>query len=319
MKIARRSSRPGFLRAFVSLASALLFSLPLSAADREFSIPLSTLKLWSQSVTTSLNVEILGHSKVHSVASDCEMHFGAKVPGYAGDPPGWVLEPMNLCLEPFPGKATASKKDWEDLGQDLVGAKVRADGVPRIWPEHLVGGGDSNPNHAVELHPMVRLQRGNHVFEFAKFVYAPDGLDGISEKTIRSILTDSEVNVTEKDGNVEINLDAGTIGNFAIVQLAVIVSTIKELDGGFRMNGEVVLGRKERIPVALVAVKDSEFGKAVDQLRSSHRKKVALEALVLFSLNPEALYQAAKDSHGNEVMVPNPIQLIVYGDTASHD
>jgi hypothetical protein len=162
---------------------------------------------------------------------------------------------------------------------------------------------------------MVRLQRGNHVYEFAKFIYAPGGFDGIRKNTIRSILTDSEVTVNERNGIVEINLDTGNIGNFATVQIAIAVPTIKDLDGGFRMGGEVVLSRRERIPVNLVAIKGSEFGNTVAQLKSSRRKKVSLEALVLFSLNPEALYQAAKDSHGNEIVVQDPIQLIVYGDT----
>jgi hypothetical protein len=307
-----------FRSTFVALLVALTFStIQIVAAERDFSVPLDRLKAWSESITTSLNVEILGHSKVHGVASDCEMHLGAKMPGYNGDPPGWVLEPMNLCLEAFPGKSAPSKKDWESFGDDLKGAKIRADGVPRIWPEHLVGGGDSNPNHALELHPLTRLQHGSHVYEFSDFIYAPTGLDGIGEKTIRSTLADIDVSVTEKDGKVDIVFDAGNIGNFAVVDLSFNTASIKQLDGGFRMDGQVVFGRKDRVPVSLVAVAGSEFGKTVSQLKQGKAKKVTLTALVLFSLDPVALYQAAKDSHGKEVAVANPIQLIVYGQTDS--
>src|SRR2546425_138087 len=156
------------------LAAAIIAVLSVSVAvaqgDRVFSIPLDHLKTWSEKVTVSLNVEITGNSKVHKVEADCEMHFGAKAPVYNGDPPGWVLEPMNLCIIAFPGKSTQSNKDWEDFGKSLKGAKVRAEGVPRIWPEHLVGGGDSNPSHALELHPLTKLQRGNQVYDFTSYI-----------------------------------------------------------------------------------------------------------------------------------------------------
>ena len=304
--------------AFIALLVALTFAaIEIVAAERNFSVPLDRLKAWSETVTTSLNVEILGHSKVHTAASDCEMHLGAKMPGYKGDPPGWVLEPMNLCLEPLPGKSTPSKKDWESFGDDLKGAKIRVEGVPRIWPEHLAGGGDSNPNHALELHPLTRLQHGSHVYEFSDFIYAPQGLEGISEKTIRSTLTDIDVSVMEKDGDVEIAFDAGNIGNFAVVDLSFDTSSIKQMDGGFRMDGQVVFGRKDGARVSLVTIAGSEFGKTVGKLKQGKAKKNTLEALVLFSLDPVALYQAAKDSHGKEVAVQNPIQLIVYGQTDS--
>lgn len=305
-----------FLVAMAVITTAL--TLRVGAAERIFTVPLDSLREWSTGITTSLNVQILGHSPVHDEASDCEMHLGAKLPAYDGDPVGWVLEPMNLCLEAFPGKSTASKKDWESFGDGLVGAKVRVVGVPRIWPEHLIGGRTaSNPNHAVELHPMTELQRGSNDYKFSSFIYAPDKFEGISDRTIRSILTDSEVNVTEKDGEVEINLDTGTIGNFAIIDLSFSSSDVKPLTGGFRIEGHAVLSRKELIPVSLVIVAESDFGKDLAEIRGRKAKKYSFEALVLFSLNPVALYQAAKTSHGKEVPVPDPIQLIVYGETGS--
>jgi len=167
------------LRQLAFLILLLAVSRPASSQkDRLFSIPLEDLRTWSRKVIVPLNVEVSGHSKVHKVEADCEMHFGAKASGYDGDPDGWVLEPMNLCLESFPGKSGHSNKDWEDFGDSLKGARVRVEGIPRIWPEHLIGGGPSNPNHAVELHPLVKLQRGNHVYDFTSFVYAPDGFPG---------------------------------------------------------------------------------------------------------------------------------------------
>jgi hypothetical protein len=55
--------------AFIALLVALTFAaIEIVAAERDFSVPLDRLKAWSESITTSLNVEILGHSKVHSAA-----------------------------------------------------------------------------------------------------------------------------------------------------------------------------------------------------------------------------------------------------------
>jgi len=243
------------------------------------------------------------------------MHLGARVAGYDGDPDGWVLEPMNLCVEPFFGHAQQSNKDWEDFGKSLEGAKVRVEGVPRIWPEHLIGGSRSNPDHAVEIHPMTRLQRGNHVYNFTSFIYAPDGfIGGVGEDTARKILTETEVTVTEDHGIVEVDFSSGRIGNFTIVDVSVDSDSIDEVDGGCLAAGVAVLGRSQKVPVTLVTVADTEINKTLQQLkRTKKNRRRTFEVLVLFSLSPEALYKAAKESHGKQIPVENPIQLIVYG------
>jgi hypothetical protein len=72
---------------------ALLFLCSTSAfcADRTFSVPFADLGTWAESLVIQLdNVTSEGHSGVHKVDSDWEMHFGASVQGYTGDPAGWV-------------------------------------------------------------------------------------------------------------------------------------------------------------------------------------------------------------------------------------
>src|SRR5205809_181034 len=102
-------------------ACALVIWLSTSSlwAQKEFSIPLDQLRAWSDSLVVSMNVDIEGNSRVHKVENDCEMHFGANVPAYNGEPSGWVLEPMNVCVEAFPGKSVQSNKDWETWGAKL--------------------------------------------------------------------------------------------------------------------------------------------------------------------------------------------------------
>jgi len=51
----------------------------------------------------------------------------------------------------------------------------------------------------------------------------------------------------------------------------------------------------------------------IGRFRTGARNTLRLEALVLFSLSPEALLEAARRSTGERVEVEGPIQLIVYG------
>src|SRR5258708_17172409 len=117
------------------LFAAVVFVAPPVLAQKPFTIPLADLEKWSSAVVTQVEAQIDGHSKVHPVANDCEMHFGATITGFHGEPAGFVLEPMNLCIEPFPGKSSPVNRDWERYGDSLVGTTVQAEGIIRIWPE----------------------------------------------------------------------------------------------------------------------------------------------------------------------------------------
>jgi hypothetical protein len=288
----------------------------LGQTDRVFSIPLDDLKTWSSKAVVSLNAEISGHSKVHKLDSDCEMHLGAKVVGYRGDPAGWVLEPMNLCVKGFGGKEGPTNKEWEHWGDSLANARVRVEGVPRIWPEHLAGSSDaSNPDHGVELHPLTRVQRGNSVLECGSFIFAPEQYEGgVSEPTARKILADSDVSVTEKDGMVDVDLQTGRIGNFTMLTVSFSTDDIEEVEGSHRMDGLVVFGKNDKLPARLLTVAGSDVNAAIARLSAKKHRRVTFDALVLFSLSPEALYKAAKQSNGKQMDVQRPIQLIVYGE-----
>jgi hypothetical protein len=300
-----------FLTALLFIGSNALFG----QSERNFSIPLDQLKNWSDQVVTSMNVDIAGNSKVHAIGNDCEMHFGAKMPGFRGEPDGIVLEPMNLCVEPFPGKSSQANRDWEEFGRGLKGARVRAEGVPRIWPEHLIGGSDSNPDHAVEIHPMTKLQRGNEVLTFSGFIFAPEGFDGgVGEATARKIVSETEVAVTENDGLVEINFHGGRIGNFTTLEVTFNTNDVQDAPGGHRMRGQIVLDRANKVATHLLTVAGSEIDSTITKLKNSKRnRRISFDALVLFSLSPEALFKAAKESNGKQVSVENPLQLIIFG------
>ena len=260
-------------------------------------------------VVTLDSVHIEGHSAVHPVASDCEMHLGAHTISFAGDPDGLVLEPMNACVQPLLPNTPQNNKDWTDFGDKITGTSVTASGVPRIWPEHLIGGGASNPNHAVELHPLTELVSASGTFDFAPNIFAGGFQGGLSESTALKIVQQLAVTVTTNGKFADISFSAGTIGNFTVLDLAIDPNSIRaDAGGSFRMDGEV-----DSVPVRLVTAKGSLINDEIKKLQSGGGPTANIQALVLFSLSPESLLAAANKSNGSPTPVERPIQLILYG------
>jgi hypothetical protein len=226
-----------------------------------------------------------------------------------------VFEPMNICIQPFFGKDTQSNKDWIDFADSVTGKTVKLTGVPRIWPEHLTGGqGDSNPNHALELHPLVKLQDGDQPErDFTQFIFAPSGLPGISENTQTSIVGTTTVTARKTGDMVQIVFTtSGMIGNFASLDVVIAPSDIQQADGGHRMTGEVEFPGGDSFPVRMVSVAGTDIDQTIAKIAAGS-KKTTLEVLALFSLSPNALLDAVNS--GGTGKVRTPIQLILYGET----
>jgi hypothetical protein len=271
---------------------------------------------WAKTVVVTMDqVNIEGHSNVHPLASDCELHFGGHSPNFQGDPDGLVLEPMNVCIQPFPGETEFDKARWIQFSNDITGTVVTVSGVPRIWPEHLSGGNEpSNPNHAVEIHPLTSVKAGGKTFDFVNEVFAGDYEGGVGEPTALKIAEKTTVAVSRVGTSAEITFKGGTIGNFTVLDIVIDRDSITDDGAGsFRMNAEVVIDDETSAPVRVVTIKGSPINDDIAKIKSKKRKNVSMHALVLFSLNPEALLNAANKSNGNLVPVETPIQLILYG------
>lgn len=287
-----------------------------AAAPKVFSISMKNLNDWSKTVIVTLDsVNIEGHSNVHPLASDCELHFGAHTPNFRGDPDGLVLEPMNVCVQPFPGEQTFDKARWLKFADNIKGSVVTVSGVPRIWPEHLSGGNEpSNPDHAVEIHPLTFVKAGGQTFDFSPNVFAGEYEGGVKEPTALNIAEKTSVAVSRAGDSAEISFKAGTIGNFTVVDIVIDRDTIvSDGAGSFRMDGEVVIDDENSAPVHIVTIKGSPINDQIQKLKSKKNKNVDMHALVLFSLSPVALLEAANESNGNPVAVETPLQLILYG------
>jgi hypothetical protein len=286
------------------------------AAPKEFGIPLGNLRDWAGSVVVTVDdVTVEGSSNVHKAEADCEIHLGAHTPDFRGDPDGLVLEPMNACVEPFPGKSEQKNSDWINFAKSLKGTTVTVAGVPRIWPEHLSGGGASNPDHAVELHPLTAVVSAGKTFDFAPNVFAGEYRGGVGEETADSIVRRTTVSVTRNGDDVEVSFSGGRIGNFTVLDIVIYRDSIAgDGAGSFRMDGEVVVDEETAVPVRIVTVKGSDVNAEMERIKSRRRARVSMpEALVLLSLSPRALLDAAQRSNGEPVAVERPLQLILYG------
>ena len=287
-----------------------------AAPPKEFSIPMKNLTDWAKTVVVTVDsVSVEGHSKVHPIASDCELHFGGHSPNFQGDPDGLVLEPMNVCVQAFPGQTEPNKADWVKFSNQITGTVVTVSGVPRIWPEHLSGGNEpSNPNHAVEIHPLTFVKAGGQTFDFTPNVFAGEYEGGVGEPTALKIAEKTSVAVSRVGNSAEVSFKAGTIGNFTVLDLVIDRDSItSDGAGSFRMSGDVVIDDETSAPVRVVTIKGSPINADIEKIKSKKRKNVSMHVLVLFSLSPEALLEAANQSNGNPVAVDTPIQLILYG------
>jgi hypothetical protein len=298
-------------------APAAVAARPRTTAPKEFSIPVSNLRQWASTVVVRIpEVKIEGHSKVHRQEADCELHFGAHSPAYRGLPPGLVLEPMNVCTAPFQDAEEQKDSDWINFANKINNTVVTVAGVPRIWPEHLTGGGEpSNPNHAVEIHPLTAIESNGETFDFSANVSAGEYRGGVGEPTAESIVKQTAVTVAANGELADINFFGGRIGNFTTLEINVEKATIaSDGAGSFRMNGQVVLSDGTTVPVRMVTAKGSPLN---DQMESLKRRRAAMvnlgQVLVLFSLSPQALLDAVSQSNGTPMEVVMPLQLILFG------
>lgn len=273
---------------------------------KEFTVPVSTLRNWASAVIVEVDAfTVEGHSAVHALADDCEMHLGGHTPNFTGDPDGLVMEPMNACVQPAP----AGFASWPAFGDSLLTNSITAFGVPRIWPEHLDGGSPSNPDHAAELHPLTSLTFGAKTFDFAPNVFAGKFQGGVSNATALKIVQQTTVSVTATGDSADISFSAGTIGNFTILSLVIDRTSIADDGhGSFRAAATV-----DSVPVHLVSAKGSTVNTELGKMKSGKKNQIAQNMLILFSLSPQALLDAATRSHGTAVPVTEPIQLILYG------
>jgi hypothetical protein len=188
-------------------------------------------------IVPSFDVKLGGHSKVHPIASDCEMHVAAELQSQTfGAPSGLVIEPPNLCTIAPDGSEGGETDAWLAVFDDLKGQSCKVSGFPRIFTEHVTGGqGESNPDHVFELHPAVSIACNGNQMSFASFIKIFPGMRKISPKTTNSCLTERRLEVKfDNEGNRYLfHESGGTCGNFAQIGVeGILPGTVRAPKGG---------------------------------------------------------------------------------------
>jgi hypothetical protein len=135
---------------------ALLLPIPLRAQDHQsqFEFTEAFLKDWAEHPIRDMAVTLDCAGPVHPAAQDCELHIGSQLTDSSiGDFEGIVLEPPSICAD--------QGSNWRAKINTFKDQACVGHGFPRAWPEHLTSGsGCSNPNHILEVHPLLTLKCG---------------------------------------------------------------------------------------------------------------------------------------------------------------
>jgi len=321
--------------ASIGLAFVALGIRPaLAQAERESQFELSeaTITQWAADPLHDLSVMLDCAGPVHPAANDCELHIGAKLDDPSiGDFTGIVLEPPNVCAE--------HGKNWRTAINALTGKHATAHGFLRAWPEHLTSGsGCSNPNHILEVHPLLTLQSGNQdVLDFTdKLRVVPDL--GYKDPTIVNAMMDLRVWICKGcaasgDNNIAFDYCFGnnctrqSASNFARFHATPITSTIKENSAKDFLSAiaRVVPVDEEgneagdRHPsLKIYALKGTAFYDMLDHARSQGQP-ATIDLIGIFTIDFFSIKRALPTAApATWVRVPYPVALIVFGDVPAN-
>ena len=316
------------MRTLIITVAACLFAFPLLAQNHQsrFELTEEFVRSWSAEPVRDVQAVIDCAGPVHTPKNDCEIHIGAAFadPSFT-DFPNVVLEPPNLCKPPREPK----RADFNELS----GEQCTANGFLRAWPEHLDNGrGCSNPNHVLEVHPMVKLTCPGASYDFMDKLYAADDL-GFKSPAIVNRMLDMQFWVcrgcSADDAMLAFDYcfgdpcKAGHASNFARMDAEIIRSSIRPEEGKDLDGVATAIARVQpdpdsprRRPLKLYAVKGTKF---YDELLAERNKSGAapeFEILGIFALDPFSVVRTIDDENfadGAWEPVHHPVCLLVFG------
>lgn len=316
------------MRALVIIVAACLSAISLFAQERQSRFELSEefVRSWSTQPVRDVQAKIDCAGPVHTAEKDCEIHIGAAFtdPSFT-DFPNVVLEPPNLCKAP--------RKPTRAELNELSGEQCTANGFLRAWPEHLDNGsGCSNPDHVLEVHPMVKLTCPDASYDFLDKLHAEEDL-GYKTPAIVNRMLDMQFWVCRGCSADETMLafdycfgnpcTAGHASNFARMKAEIIRSTIRPEEGKTLDGVATAIARVQPDPdsprrraVKLYAVKGTKF---YDDLLAERKKSGAAPAfdiLGIFSLDPFSVVRRVDGGNftdGEWEEVNHPVCLLVFG------
>jgi len=283
------------------------------------------------------------HSAVHQLASDCEIHVGAKVPNnrVIAAPPGIVVEPPNVCKSRVPQtRQTGSiSTAWTSYFDDKVtGQTCDVVGFPRIFSEHAAGGGTSgsNPDHVVEIHPALSMSCNGEMVNYLPLLKVYPGMRAISDVSASACLAERTLSVRQKQtGSVPIyefleegaKGSGGRCGNFIVVEANIGKEYLRELsNGGDHVAlARVWIGEDGPYPLKIYTYKGTPEDGAIATLLASTDEYAGINLSLhgVLTYDYFSIVQAVQDSSFNWLPpaalrdyreVKSPLALVVFGE-----
>lgn len=299
---------------------------PSSSGDNpDFAFAVNTSFLKSldagRTILPTFNVTLGGHSRIHPLGSDCEMHVAATLPDDKafGFPSDLVIEPPNLCEIDPSGSVSDETDGWLAVFDDLQGRNCRATGFPRIFTEHATGGaGASNPNHVFELHPATAISCDGEEHSFAKFVKIFPGMRAISSRTAASCIANRKLQVKSDSPDRYIFRESGgPCGNFAQIAIeSVIPETVKAPGGGHSAIAHVTADGENSVTLKIYTLAGSD----VDDWLSGTPSPITLHGVITYDYF--ALIKALHPQGGDWKQItdwteiPFPLAFVAFGESA---
>jgi hypothetical protein len=282
----------------------------------------------NKSIAFTTNLKLGGHSAVHPLKDDCEVHIaGFPIADPPGSPSPFVIEPPNLCHFDPSGKETTDTSDWLTQFDGIKGKTCAITGFPRIFTEHAAtGGGPSNPSHVFEIHPATSITCGDQAhYDFSKFMTAVAGMRAIAPSTTASCITQRQLFVRYDPASQQylFREDGGRCGNFAIVEaVRVFQQSVRAIGGGHSAIVRVSPDGQSNVTLKIYTVAGSDIDKwLADQQNNSSTDRVFIHGLFTYdyfaiqrTLHP---LNQSWSQPTDWVQIRFPLAFVAYGQTDS--
>jgi hypothetical protein len=278
------------------------------------------------SATLEFNVRLqMGASKdeVNSLREDCETHIAATVALGVARPRGLVVEPPNLCRhQPVEIFANTPVSRWPPLLRDSVaGWECDAAGFPRMYGEHLTGPSTAtNPNHALEVHPLLRVTCSQFQLDFTRFMRAHVGMDQMGAVTSRRCWANVNLFFRADSTGYSFQERGSKCGNFNVYNLTIPPGSVRAVAGGHITNARVRVCNTGPFTAALYTFAGTELDDRL-ALAADNTTNTSLRVLGLVSYDPQKLLAAVRTQAGNWrtvtrwTSIPTPLAIVGYGVT----
>lgn len=314
----------------VSMILALAAPLAMAQEDTyDFSVSETYLtQLSKDGILPTIQVHVDARTKkVHLLAADCEIHMATTPKGELASPPSVVVEPPNVCKFAPPDTPTTTESRlrnvvWPNKLDDwVIGQDCEVTGFPRIFTEHAQGAGDpANPNHVLEIHPVLSIKCGSNQLDFTSYLVAIPGMRAVKPDTAASCISQRTLEVRYADGQYEFREAGGQCGNFAIVEVQNIKPDwIRKLKGGHSAIARVSADGQSITTLKIYTLEGTKADQWLGNIDPHANARLLLHGM--FTYDYFSIIRSIESSDGSLgkpadwTPVKHPLAFVVFGPT----